>query len=205
MSLSQAWNHPARKHAANQVTNDVTQQMKRIDYLCEYDAKWPHWFQCIEQHLQSGLGYAYRIEHVGSTNIPGMAAKPIIDVDVVAPNGAIAEVIFSLEASGYRHRGNLGIIAREAFEPISPITLGLPPHHLYACEAAAHELLKHVSFREYLRAHPRQAQRYSDLKRHLAFDRQMSRGEYVQAKAESPLIEALTVSALAWYTARANA
>lgn len=177
--------------------------MRRMGYLCEYDPVWSRWFKRIEQHLQSGLADAYRIEHVGSTSVPGMAAKPIIDIDVVAPDGAIADAITSVEALGYRHRGNLGIIGREAFEPSAPITLGLPPHHLYACEAAAHELLKHVSLREYLRVHPTEAQRYSDLKRHLAFERQMSRSAYVQAKAESPLVEALSASALAWYAAQA--
>lgn len=132
-----------------------------------------------------------------------MVAKPIIDIDVVAPDGMMAGTLALVEVLGYRHRGDLGIRGREAFEPVSETTLALPPHHLYACEASAHELLKHISLREYLRTHSDEAQRYSELKRKLAFEHRLSRSEYVQAK--SSFVESLSSSALAWHAARSAA
>jgi GrpB-like predicted nucleotidyltransferase (UPF0157 family) len=170
-----------------------------MHYLSEYDPTWPLWFQSIKRYLQPRLTSILRIEHVGSTSVTGMMAKPIIDIDAVVNNGSMTDAVASIEQAGYRHLGDLGITGREAFEPVSAYTCALPPHHLYACEASAFELRKHLSFRDYLSAHPAQARSLSEFKRHLAFEQQLSRGAYIEAK--SSYVANLSNVALAWYAA----
>jgi len=170
--------------------------MDGSDYLSEYNPLWPHWFAEIAQYLQQKAGGSLRIEHVGSTSVVGMVAKPIIDIDVVVVPGRMAEVIEALTRAGYLHQGDLGISGREAFGADSEAVQSLPPHHLYACEEGAFELHKHLTFRDYLRAHSAEAQRLSDLKRKLAFQDRLSRTEYIDAKL--PLVQEIASTALAW-------
>jgi GrpB-like predicted nucleotidyltransferase (UPF0157 family) len=81
------------------------------------------------------------IEHVGSTSVPGLAAKPIIDLDVLIASAAyLPETIRRLATFGYDHEGDLGISGREAFR--TPPTLFA--HHLYVCLGSAHETEKIV-------------------------------------------------------------
>src|ERR1051326_9194969 len=64
-----------------------------MQYLRDYDPTWPQWFQWIERYLSPRLGKFVCVEHVGSTSIVGMAAKPIIDLDVVVQDGTIIQTI----------------------------------------------------------------------------------------------------------------
>ena len=166
-----------------------------MDYLTEYNPDWPAWFLEIEHYLRPRLAGCLGIEHVGSTSVVGMAAKPIIDI--VMADGSMGGMIASVERAGYVHQGDLGITGREAFQASHEVTRRLPPHHLYACEASSSELLKHLSFRQYLRAHPSETQRLTEFKCLLAFRQRVSRGEYIEAK--SPLVGEITALALAWY------
>ncbi len=168
-----------------------------MDYLSEYNPIWPEWFLEIEAYLKKRLQRCLRIEHVGSTSIPGMVAKPIIDIDVVVENGTMPAMIETVELAGYEHRGDLGIAGREAFKQITELTLSLPLHHLYVCEVSSPELHKHISFREYLRHHPDTAAQLSQFKRHLAIDLRLNRAEYIEAKA--PLVNEIAASALKWF------
>jgi GrpB-like predicted nucleotidyltransferase (UPF0157 family) len=105
------------------------------------------------------------VEHVGSTSVPGLPAKPIIDISVVVPTGAaVAIAIERLSTLGYRHLGNLGIEGREAFA--SP---NLPPrHHLYVCPSDSLALKNHLIVREHLRTNSEAATEYGAVKRRLA-------------------------------------
>ncbi|MGB4137676.1 MAG: GrpB family protein, partial [Microbacterium sp.] len=80
-------------------------------------AEWPESFARIAEDLRGALSGVpmIGIEHVGSTSVPGLAAKPIIDVDVIVRRHAVDDVIRALEAVGYEHRGDLGLADREAF------------------------------------------------------------------------------------------
>ena len=169
-----------------------------MDYLTEYNPEWPAWFAQIEMYLRARISPLLRIEHVGSTSIVGMFAKPIIDIDIVVGDSQILEVVASIERAGYTHRGDLGVIGREAFGPESPETITLPPHHLYACEASANALLMHLSFRDYLRSHPDESELLANYKRCLINEEKLSREEYVQAKSESDLVSRLSERAAAW-------
>ena len=82
-----------------------------------YEKQWQQEFQIIKNELSNVLGkLAVSIEHVGSTAVEGLSAKPIIDIDVVIEDyDKLDAVIDALGKIGYRHEGDLGILGREAF------------------------------------------------------------------------------------------
>ncbi|HEX7137113.1 MAG TPA: GrpB family protein [Vicinamibacterales bacterium] len=139
--------------------------MKTI-VVVEYDSNWPTIFEQLRMRIWPAVpDCASSIEHVGSTSVPGLAAKPIIDVTVVVPTGAdVAGGISRLAALGYVHQGNLGVEGREAFRAPG----STPRHHLYLCPSDSLALRNHLVVREYLRTHPEVAKQYGDLKRRLA-------------------------------------
>ena len=147
-----------------------------------YDATWPAFFRSMKERLQALLvGSEAVIEHVGSTAVPGLAAKPIVDIDIVVPSGAdIPDAVRRLESGGYVHRGDLGISGREAFD----VPPDLPYHHLYVVAAGTKPHLDHVLLREYLRSHPDAAERYGQRKLQVAhLLTAQSRQAYMEAKA----------------------
>lgn len=128
-----------------------------------YDHAWRGDFEAIRAELGDALGeLALSIEHIGSTSVEGLAAKPIIDIDIVIEGDALGEVIARLAAIGYEHEGDLGIAGREAFKYDGKPHLRR--HHLYVCAKNSAELYRHVIFRDYLRAHPDAAERYGSVK-----------------------------------------
>jgi GrpB-like predicted nucleotidyltransferase (UPF0157 family) len=148
--------------------------------VVDYDPAWISAFEKLRGHLAKSLGgLPVAIEHVGSTSIPGAAAKPIIDVDIVVQSkGSVRRAIQLLSKAGYRHLGDLGITGREAFE--SPA--GFPAHHLYVVVAGDSEHVRHLLFRDYVRDHPEEVRKYSDLKKSLAKKYRNNRDAYTEAK-----------------------
>lgn len=118
--------------------------------VAAYNPDWPRQFEDLRTRLWPHVeDLATAIEHVGSTSVEGLAAKPVIDLDIVARDrAAVPEIVARLSALGYVHRGNLGIPDREAFRPPQ----GSPPHHLYVCPARSAALRNHLLFRDYLRS-----------------------------------------------------
>jgi GrpB-like predicted nucleotidyltransferase (UPF0157 family) len=155
--------------------------------IVDYDPRWPATFASLADRLAAALGsLAVGIEHVGSTAVPGLAAKPIIDLDVVIASRAdLPAVIDRLRLLGYDHEGDLGVPGRDAFA--SPP--GGPSHHLYVCPAGSPALARHLALRDRLRADPEAAGAYGDLKRSLAARFGHDRAAYTDAK--SAFIEAL--------------
>jgi GrpB-like predicted nucleotidyltransferase (UPF0157 family) len=104
--------------------------MDRI-VVVDADPEWPKPFQEIAAHLSPFIDDSIvRIEHVGSTSVPGLAAKAIIDIDVVVANEEQVPIVLGLiESAGYRWVGDLTVKGREAFEPVD--TQHLADHHLY--------------------------------------------------------------------------
>ena len=132
-----------------------------------YDEKWGQAFLDIKLELDAALGgLAISIEHVGSTSVPGLAAKPIIDIDVVVRRTDMAAAIKALSTIGYEHEGNGGIEDREMFKYSDKEHL--MEHHLYVCPEDSVELKRHVLFRDYLRVHPEAVQAYSQIKKEAA-------------------------------------
>ena len=130
-----------------------------------YDENWERDFREIEAEVRGALGeLVLRIEHVGSTSVPGLAAKPIIDLDaVIRDRSALGEAVERLAAAGYTHEGDLGIPGREAFGYEGKEHL--KKHHLYVCAQDSAELARHTAFRDYLRAHPEAVREYARIKR----------------------------------------
>lgn len=154
-----------------------------------YQRGWPEAFSRIKREVEALLGDScLRIEHVGSTSVPGMAAKPVIDLDVViADDAPLSGVIQRLAAGGYIHEGDLGIRGREAFRYDSKPHL--MAHHLYVCRVSSEELRRHIAFREYLRTHPEAVREYSRIKQEAAARYPDSIEKYMETKA--PCIQRL--------------
>lgn len=129
-----------------------------------YDPGWRSDFECIRLELEPVLGeLIIGIEHVGSTSVEGLSAKPCIDLDVVIEDEtALDRVIHALGKIGYTHEGDLGIPGREAFKYTGKSHL--QKHHLYVCPKNSPELHRHITFRDYLRCNPDAVRRYSAVK-----------------------------------------
>jgi GrpB-like predicted nucleotidyltransferase (UPF0157 family) len=134
--------------------------------VVDYDPAWPTQFADLRSRILRAIGsVAVSVEHVGSTSVPGLAAKPIIDIDVVVASVVdVTLAIGRLAALGYLHRGNLGIEGREALD--SPT--GLTAHHLYVCVRGSTALENHLTVRDYLRRHSDAVETYGMLKKRLA-------------------------------------
>jgi GrpB-like predicted nucleotidyltransferase (UPF0157 family) len=148
--------------------------------VVDYDPMWPEIFEQLRTHVWSVLhDVALTIEHVGSTSVPGLAAKPIIDMSVVvASKREVPLAIARLATLGYEHLGNRGIEDREAFRHPE----GLPAHHLYVCPQGSLALRNHLAVRDYLRAHPETAHEYGELKKRLAQEFPNDIESYVDGK-----------------------
>jgi GrpB-like predicted nucleotidyltransferase (UPF0157 family) len=138
----------------------------RTIVVVDYDPSWPRGFERVRSKVWPVVSdVALAIEHVGSTSVPGLAAKPSIDISVVVRADVDVPVaIERLARLGYVHRGNLGVEGREAFD--SPA--GPPAHHLYLCPRNSPGLANHLAVRDFLRAHPDTAKEYGELKKRLA-------------------------------------
>lgn len=148
----------------------------------DYDPRWPAQFAALRAQLATVLDeLADAIEHIGSTAIPGLAAKPIIDIDILLKSTSeLPLVIAKLASLGYEHQGDLGIAGREAFRTLKNDIA----HHLYVCPHNSPEYARHIAFRDYLRAHIEDAYAYAALKRELAARFAADRDAYTQAKSE---------------------
>ncbi len=131
-----------------------------------YNSSWPSMFEAIKAQVWPAVqDIAIGIEHVGSTSIPGLSAKPVIDIDVVILNASdLPMVIERLKAVGYEHRGNLGIEGREAFRaPAASIK-----QNFYVCLEDSLALKNHLLLRDHLRSNASARDEYSLLKHELA-------------------------------------
>lgn len=129
-----------------------------------YDVNWKMDFLAIKKEIESAIGdYIITVEHVGSTSVEGLSAKPCIDVDVVINDYSVFDsVVRGLAEIGYIHEGNLGIKDREAFKYLNKADL--QAHHLYVCPQQSKELMRHIAFRDFLRSNPEAAKKYGDVK-----------------------------------------
>ncbi len=129
-----------------------------------YDETWKSAFVEIKNELESAIGeLIIGIEHVGSTSVKGLSAKPCIDIDVIIKDYSVFDaVVHRLETIGYIHEGDLGIKDREAFKYSDKPHL--KPHHLYVCPEYSEELHRHITFRNFLRNNPQAVKKYGAVK-----------------------------------------
>jgi GrpB-like predicted nucleotidyltransferase (UPF0157 family) len=156
-----------------------------VTLVCAYDDRWPRVFGELADVLGRTLDGLYeRIEHVGSTSIPGMTAKPIVDLVVVIRPDRLDAVTAALAGLGFRHEGDRGIPGREAFRPIEGTAAAdLPRHHLYVCSVGNRSLEEQLAFRDYLRTHSDEARRLSAHKRALCIEHDNDRQLYIKGKS----------------------
>ena len=149
--------------------------------VVDYDPGWPVRFEELAARVRAALRpLSHQVEHVGSTAVLGLAAKPVIDLDVVVNSPKDVEAaILKLAQVGYVHEGDLGVPGREAFR--SPT--GEPEHHLYVLVDGAEELNRHLAFRNALRADHVLRDEYSRLKRSLAARHGDDRAAYADGKS----------------------
>jgi GrpB-like predicted nucleotidyltransferase (UPF0157 family) len=150
--------------------------------VVDHDPSWPQTFVELRAAIWPVVAdVALSVEHVGSTAVPGLAAKPVIDMDVVVLSRAeIPTLIGRVATLGYRHRGNLGIEDREAFEAPA----GFPAHHLYACVQGSPALANHLTIRDHLRRNPEARAAYGELKKRLAGQFPTDIDSYVAGKTD---------------------
>ena len=129
-----------------------------------YDTVWKSAFEDIKREIENALGdLIIGIQHVGSTSVEGLSAKPCIDLDVIIKDYTVFDlVVQKLADIGYVHEGDLGIKDREAFRYTDKPHLY--KHHLYVCPQYSRELHRHITFRDFLRSNPEALKAYAKVK-----------------------------------------
>ncbi len=150
--------------------------------ILDYDPNWPIQFEQFHSLLWPAVhDLATSIEHVGSTSVPGLAAKPVIDLDIIIPAREVLPQITSrLNSLGYIHRGNLGIEDRESYS----IPELKRTHRLYVCPASSLALKNHLTLRDHLRANPQDRDAYATIKQQLAIQFPNDIDSYIAGKTE---------------------
>ncbi len=173
--------HDKNKEHREEMKLEMPEATKVIE-IVEYEYKWKQEFDKIKDMINSYIGdLIIGIEHVGSTSVEGLAAKPIIDVDVVIDNYDVLPLIIKkLELQGYIYEGNLGIEGREAFRRDHDD--GMMKYHLYVCPKDGKGYLEHIAFRDYLRTNEDAREEYSSLKKHLAMEYKYDIDNYCDKK-----------------------
>lgn len=152
----------------------------------EYNPVWLAWFEQLKTRLEGALdGVPHTIEHVGSTAVPGMVAKPIIDITILIEAGGFPAVRERLAEIGYDHVGDQEIPGREVFKmPDEALKASLPAHHLYVCENWARPLIEFLAYRDFMRRHPEWRQKLNALKRSLCEQYDNDRQAYIDGKSD---------------------
>lgn len=135
--------------------------------VVEYRASWPDRYEALRVAYSAALDLAdvpHRIEHVGSTSVPGLAAKPVIDVDVVVAPGHVDAAVAALATIGFAPRGDLGIPGRQAFRTPDRFA----PSNTYVVTEGSLALRNHLAVRSVLRADTALRDEYAAVKRRAA-------------------------------------
>ena len=149
----------------------------------KWNPKWKDEFERIVDSLGKDVIYnSIKIEHVGSTSVEGLSAKPIIDLDIVIENNKFEIIKRLLNDKGYKHEGDLGIEGREAFSYSGKEEL--MTHHLYVCPKDSKELFKHITFRDFLKNNPDLASESSKVKEQAAVLYPDDIDKYMEFKSE---------------------
>jgi GrpB-like predicted nucleotidyltransferase (UPF0157 family) len=154
-----------------------------------YDVAWQSAFEKIKCEIEESIGdLIIGVEHIGSTSVKGMSAKPCIDIDVIIEDYSVFDMVVDrLKSIGYIHEGDLGIKDREAFAYSSKEHL--QAHHLYVCPKYSEELYRHITFRDFLRSNSDEVKKYSLIKEKAAELFPNDIDGYIEYK--SPCIEEL--------------
>ena len=162
--------------------------------LSDPDPDWPAAFAAEAARLAPALGPHVALHHIGSTSVPGLRAKPIIDVLAVAPDLARFDAAApGMAGLGYEAMGPFGIEGRRYFRRVEE---GVRTHHLHGFAAGSRHVARHLAFRDFLRAHPAEAAAYAALKQGLAMRHPEDWTAYGEGKAA--FVRTMEARALAW-------
>jgi NAD-dependent deacetylase len=159
-----------------------------------YDPEWPRLFREEASRVRTALGVGVvEIEHMGSTAVPGLAGKPVIDLSVgLAPLELSGEQVAAMRTLGYEYLGEYGLPGRLFFRKGAERRT----HHVHAVEHGGERWHAHRALPEYLRAHPEEAERYAAEKRRIAA---VAAGWADYWERKQPYADALFARAWAWY------
>ncbi len=175
------------------MTEDLRDSVTQPEIImAAYDSGWPAAFQQEQARIAGALGDAFvSLEHVGSTAVPGLTAKPIIDIMVGVRDLSMGERhVEPLEAQSYVYCGEAGLPGRLFFRKGNPRS-----HHVQIVEHEAYLWERTVFFRDYLRQHPQAAAEYAKVKRELAETFRTDVPGYGAAKA--PIVDRMLAEARA--------
>ncbi len=166
--------------------------------VVEYDARWPAAFSRADLELGATMGTnLLALHHIGSTSIPNMSAKPVIDMlAVVQDLAALDDISPRIEQLGYEAMGEFGIPGRRYFRRDD--AAGRRTHQLHAFAEGSPHIARHLAFRDYLRSHGDAATEYATLKRRLAQQHPDDMAAYMDGK--DAFIRDVEARALVWST-----
>lgn len=148
----------------------------------DYRPDWARSFEQERDRIELALGdIVVRIHHIGSTSVSHTKAKPVIDMLLeVTSLESLDRSSFSMEALGYEVKGEFGIPGRRYFRLDDP--MGRRTHQVHAFEAETPNVIRHIAFRDYMRAHPVIAVEYGELKERLANENPDNMAAYIDGK-----------------------
>jgi GrpB-like predicted nucleotidyltransferase (UPF0157 family) len=165
--------------------------------LVPYDPSWPVRFREARTRIAAALPSA-QIHHVGSTSIPGLISKPTIDILLCLPGGtASQEAVDALEPLGYESRPESFIGSQERHLFFRRVVAGRRLEHVHVVDADSDLAQDYLAFRDYLRAHPTEVEKYAAAKLRLLDNSHGDRAQYVDNKII--VVDAIMVAARKWY------
>jgi GrpB-like predicted nucleotidyltransferase (UPF0157 family) len=188
--------------AGSQKTNKKRGEMPSLYSFRDYSPAWPLEFQAEAARLDALLGGALvEIHHIGSTAVPGLPAKPIIDLLPIARSLAEIEAATpALEAAGYKAWEEYGLPGRRYF---TKDRHGVRTHNIHIYQAGDPDIARHLAFRDYLRRHPAVRDDYAAVKRAAYARHPADIGGYSDHK--DAWIKRTEQRALAWIQSRQKA
>ena len=168
--------------------------MRKVEVV-PHDPQWREAFEVESKRVTAALGdNVVTVHHIGSTSIPGIYAKPIIDLLIeVKEIASVDEQSSPMESLGYEVMGEFGIAGRRYFRKDNQ---SVRTHHVHIFEFGSEQIESHLAFRDYMIAHPEEAQKYSELKRELAREYPTSIEQYMDGK--DGFIRAIDRKAAQW-------
>jgi len=163
-----------------------------ISFIEPYNSNWKTEFDNLKKTLLIILNdFKIDIQHVGSTAVPNLFAKPILDIDIIVDNKALLDdITLRLQKNGYESKGEQGILGRFAFRQASELTPQTEDnkkwqeHNLYVCYSDSLALKNHLLFRDALLNDKGLAEQYSMLKISLIRENKMTREKYTKQKTD---------------------
>lgn len=169
--------------------------------VVSYNPSWPRKFEEESKQIAIALGEnIVTIHHMGSTSIPNIYAKPVIDILVEVKDIAkLDEQSLAMETLGYEVMGEFGIPGRRYFRKENQ---GIRTHNVHTFEVNSPEIIRHLAFRDYMITHPEAAQKYGELKRQLAKHYPDDINGYMDGK--DSFVKEMEKKALAWRESQKN-